>query len=152
MREHLKRLLILHEGVRPDLYKCPAGKWTIGVGHNLDANPISMRAALLILEDDVEDVEDQLDEALPWWRRLDDVRQAVLVDMAFNMGVSGLEDFVRTLRCARYGEYEQAADAMLESRWARQVPNRAKRLAQMMRTGLLPKELADPDVHGTREA
>ena len=73
----LKGDLIRDEGVVLSLYRCPAGFQTIGVGHNLDAKPISERAALVILEDDIADVIADLDLRLPWWRSLNEARQHV---------------------------------------------------------------------------
>jgi len=69
------------------------------------------------------------------------VRQRVLLDMAFNLGISGLLKFKRTLKAIRAKQYEKAAEMMLDSRWATQVGQRAKRLSKMMATGHIPPEL-----------
>jgi lysozyme len=73
--------------------------------------------------------------------QLNDVRQRVLVDMAFSMGVVGLLNFKRTLATIQAGDYQQAATMMLDSRWAKQVGQRVERLARMMATGKDPREL-----------
>ena len=127
--------LVRDEGERLQAYRCPAGKLTIGVGHNLDAKGISQAASRFILREDVADVLRELDAALPWWRSLDGTRQRVLVNMGFNLGVPGLLAFKRTLDLVRGGDYLAAAQAMLASKWARQVGARASRLALMMRDG-----------------
>ena len=73
--------------------------------------------------------------------KLDDVRQRVLLDMAFNLGVVGLLSFKRTLGVIEAGRYELAAAMMLDSKWAGQVGQRAERLSRMMATGKDPREL-----------
>lgn len=127
-----------HEGFRSSAYVDSEGFWTIGVGRLIDARRgggISKAEALFLLQNDVEKVETQLDAHVPWWRRLDDVRQRVLADMAFNLGINGLLGFKNTLASVEAGRYASAADGMLESKWASQVGRRAHRLARMMRTG-----------------
>jgi len=89
----------------------------------------------------VQEVEQALAKALPWFTQLDDVRQRVLLDMAFNLGAQGLLQFRLTLDAVRTGRYQQAATMMLESQWAGQVGQRARRLSQMMATGKDPAEL-----------
>jgi lysozyme len=137
----LVRQIELHEGIRLRPYRCTAGKLTIGVGRNLEDRGITLAEARLLLANDLADVRNGLLNALPWVAGLDDVRQRVLIDMAFNLGIQGLLDFKRTLEAVRQGRYHQAAGMMLESRWARQVGQRAQRLSQMMRDGKEPPEL-----------
>ena len=127
--------LVRDEGESLKPYRCPAGKLTIGVGHNLDAKGISPAASRFILREEVEDVKRELDAALPRWRTLTDARQRVLVNMGFNLGVPGLLAFTRTLDRINVGDYLGAAQAMLASKWARQVGPRATRLAVLMRDG-----------------
>jgi lysozyme len=123
------------EGLRLKPYHDSVGKLTIGVGHNLDDKGITEAAARFLLGEDVLEVEAQLDLVLPWWTGLDEVRQRVLANMAFNMGVQGLLQFTNTLTAVREGRYEDAASGMLASLWAKQVGPRAIRLADMMRQG-----------------
>ena len=73
---------------------------------------------------------------------MDPVRHAVVLDMAFNLGVSGLKQFKRTLALLKHGRWEAAADAMLDSLWAKQVGQRAVRLAQMVRTMNWPGDVS----------
>lgn len=77
-----------------------------------------------------------LDITLPWWVHLDDVRQDVIANMAWNLGVEGLLEFKNTLKLLQLAEFGMAADSMMKSLWAREVPRRAQRLALMMRTGV----------------
>ena len=127
-------------------YRDTVGKLTIGYGRNLDDCGITQRDAEQMLREDVEDARTALLTALPWFRRLDPVRRAVLVDMAFNLGPAGLLKFGRTLSAVEQGDYETAAVEMLDSKWAGQVGQRATRLAEMMRTGEWPA--ADVDRSG----
>ncbi len=120
------------------MYTDSTGHRTIGVGHNLDARPISPRAADTILEDDVLQTiaEIQRDQTLgPLFDTLSANRQMVLVNMAFNLGVPGLKGFKQFLGQLAQAQYDRAAEAMLNSLWARQVGMRSHRLAEMIRQG-----------------
>ena len=130
-----KELLELHEARRNRMYKCSAGFHTIGIGHNLDANPISERAIDVIFEDDLNVVMNDLTKNLPWWRTLSENRQLVLVDMCFNLGIGRLLGFKNTLKAMEEGRFEDAAGGMGQSLWATQVGSRAARLIKMMREG-----------------
>jgi lysozyme len=134
----IKPLLILHEGNRRYPYRCTAGKLTIGVGFNLDDVGLYPEEIDFILDNRVKQVRQGLVKALPWFVRLNEVRQAVLIDMAFNLGLEGLLKFKRTLGNIQNEHYELAARQMLESLWAKQVKGRAIRLSKMMRTGEWP--------------
>lgn len=137
----LIRQIELHEGIRLKPYRCTAGKLTIGVGRNLEDRGITLAEARMLLANDLTDVRNGLLNALPWVGNLDEVRQRVLIDMAFNLGLQGLLQFERTLGAVKAGEYQRAATMMLQSRWAKQVGQRAERLARMMVTGADPREL-----------
>ena len=132
--DKIRRLLKLHEGVKSKPYKCTAGFLTIGVGHNIDAKPLSNEAINQILEDDIEDALREV-EMLSFWHDLDEVRQAVLIDMCFNLGFSGLRKFSKMLEALSFGDYVEAANQMMDSRWANQVGGRSKRLGKMMVSG-----------------
>jgi lysozyme len=140
-RNAMVRQLRLHEGERLKPYRCTAGKLTIGVGRNLEDRGITRDESAMLLANDITAMETELVRALPWVTQLNEVRQRVLLDMAFNMGVVGLLNFKRTLATIQAGDYQQAATMMLDSKWARQVGQRAERLARMMMTGTDPREL-----------
>jgi lysozyme len=131
----LQKQLVLHEGVRLKPYRCTAGRLTIGIGRNLDDVGISQDEALLLLRNDIARALSAVRTELPWFDRLDNIRQRVLVDMCFNLGIDGLLAFKQTLAAIAGGDYDRAATEMLNSRWAAQVGERARRLARMMRTG-----------------
>lgn len=137
-RTLLIRELERDEGVVLHAYRDSLGKTTIGIGRLLDApGGITLAEARYLLDNDLARVELELDAHIGWWRSLDDVRQRVLMNMCFNLGIEGLLGFKRTLSDVKAGHYEQAAKDMLDSRWATQVGRRAERLAAMMRTGVV---------------
>lgn len=140
----IHRLIRLHEGLRLHPYVCTAGKITVGYGRNLTDRGLSRVEAELLLAHDLTRTERELRDAYPWVARLDVVRYAVLVDMHFNLGGEKFAQFTRTLSMIEAGDYAGAAGAMLQSRWASQVGERARRLAAMMATGTVPPEVAGP--------
>ena len=123
------------EGRRLKPYLDTVGKLTIGYGRNLEDNGITEAEADMMLANDIESHERQVHDFLPWTDSLDEVRKAVLVNMAFNMGIHTLLGFRKTLQAIHDGEYVGAAQLMLRSKWAQQVGPRAHRLALQMRTG-----------------
>jgi lysozyme len=131
----LKDELVRDEGLKLKPYRCTAGKLTIGVGRNLDDVGISASEAMLLLEHDINRVIAKLSYHLPWWSSLSENRQRVLANMAFNLGIDGLLKFKNTLSYIQNGNYSEAAKAMLESKWAKQVGERAVRLSKMMEAG-----------------
>ena len=124
--------LILHEGSRNTPYIDSVGVQTIGIGHNLH-KPLSERAILQIFQDDVADAKNDCLHAFPFFADLTEARQWVLINMCFNLGLRGLQKFTKFLAAVELGDYETAANEMLDSLWAKQVKVRARDLAQMMR-------------------
>jgi len=127
-------LIRQHEGLRLDLYQCPAGKWTIGYGHNLEANGISERIAEAILAEDIHAVEGQLRQYF-WFENLDPARKAAVTDMAFNLGISGFSKFHTMITALANGDFVLAANAAMDSKWFTQVGNRGKRIVEILRIG-----------------
>src|SRR5512146_2123994 len=112
MAEHVLNVLDQlkrDEGLRLTPYRDSVGKLTIGYGHNLDAKGITVAVAEYILHEDMLDAAEELERALPWVKSLDEPRHAVLINMAFNMGMgscergTGLLGFNRTLELIREG-------------------------------------------------
>ena len=123
------------EGLRLSVYKCTANKLTIGYGRNLEDNGISEDEAEELLLNDLARIEAALDREYLLVDTHNDARQSVLMNMAYQMGVRGLLGFKIMLGAYRGKDYSTAADEMLNSRWAKQTPGRAKRLAEQMRSG-----------------
>jgi len=152
--DKLMRQLVRHEGLRLKPYRCTAGKLTIGIGHNIDDNGlpdwlqgrnlydagITTLEAYRLLHADVAIVISKLTTKIPTvFLGLSPARKAVLVNMAFNMGVGnaqhGLLSFRNTLKHIEKSEFDAAADCMLVSKWAKQVGKRALELSRQMRFG-----------------
>lgn len=123
-----------HEGCRLKPYRDSLGVLTIGWGRNLDANGITQDEADRMLDRDLT-VAYHAVSAWAWFAQLSPGRQMVLVEMCFNLGLPKLLKFRRTLAACEAGRYDEAADAMLASKWAEQVKGRARTLAEVMRRG-----------------
>jgi len=155
-REHFIEELIKHEGLKLQVYKDTLGIDTIGIGRNLEDRGISKEEldvldiptidhiyeygiteadAVYLATNDVQIVEEELLQAHPCVDRLDSVRQLILMDMAFNMGVPRLCKFKKMWNAIHEEDYPTAAKEMLDSRWANQVKSRATKLAHAMHTG-----------------
>ena len=162
LKHSLKDQLILHEGLKLKPYKCPANKWTVGVGRNLEdvglskdeqlklfgtsnlnrkevidgllIRGISEEEALFLLDNDIKKCTADV-ERFPWFEYLDPVRQKVIVDMRFNLGLAGLKKFRKMIGHLEVGAYFDAADEMKNSKWYWEVGNRSRRLVKMMATG-----------------
>lgn len=133
----IRDLLIKHEGLRLKVYADTVGKASIGVGRNLVDKGITEAEAYLMLDNDIKEVSDKLFKTLPWASKLSENRQAVMLSMAFNMGMGGLLAFKNTLGLVESGDYPGAAKEMLQSKWAVQVGNRAIYLAKILETDSL---------------
>jgi lysozyme len=134
-REALAAGLRLDEGVRRFPYTDTVGKLTVGVGRNLSDRGLSDDEIDYLLQNDITLVIDDLNRALPWWVELSPVRQRVLANMAFNLGLSRLKGFTRMLSAMRRKDFAAAAQEMRSSKWAEQVGARAERLARLMEAG-----------------
>ena len=131
MKEQIKK----HEGLRLRMYKDTKGIATVGYGFNLEANDIPKEMAEGLFELQYKEHRLELISKKPWITKLDPVRQGILYDMAYNMGVPKLLTFVNTLRAIEEGRYADAANNMEKSLWYKQVGGRAKTLVNQMRTG-----------------
>ena len=147
--------LINHEGLVLQVYQDTLGIDTIGIGRNLEDRGITDEEledmgitldhvyqygiteadAILLAENDVQIVEDELLRAHPCVDRLDAVRQLVLIDMAFNMGVPRLCKFKKMWAAIHDEDFTTASKEMLDSRWANQVKSRSTKLAHAMYSG-----------------
>jgi len=155
-REHFIEKLIKHEGLVLQVYKDSLGIDTIGIGRNLEdrgISPIEFEDmnipniehiyeygitepdAMLLANNDIEIVEKELCDAHPCVKDLDEVRQLVLMDMAFNMGVPRLKKFVKMWNAIHEERFDLAAEEMLDSRWASQVGMRSIKLSKAMKEG-----------------
>ncbi len=140
-----KEQLTNHEGLRLKAYLDTIGVLTIGIGHNCKTSPvpgvskvgdsITKELAYEMFDQDINNHNKKVYRAIPWIEDLNPPRQAVLYNMAFNLGITGLLGFKKTLDMINREEYSNAAKGMLNSKWASQVGNRAKQLSKQMETG-----------------
>ena len=136
------------EGLRLFAYDCGNGRpvvqgstiqghVTVGWGRALDVKGITAKEAEYLFLNDIADAEEYarnfLGEAM--WQELNDPRRAAIMDMAHQIGPTGLRGFVRMREALACGAYDAAAEELLDSTYARQVPSRALRNAELLRTG-----------------
>lgn len=132
--DKVKKRLIQEESMQLFPYKCSANKLTLGVGRNIEDRGISDVTAMQMLEEDIDLCVEELARNITWWEEAPDGIQEVLIDLCFNMGISRLMLFTKTLGYMGSGEMSKAADELLNSRYATMVPNRAKRNADIIRS------------------
>ena len=133
-KENLRKTLIADEGLKLSLYKCTSGKNTIGVGRNLDDRGISEETAMQMLDEDIDLVMHEVSQSINFFHDLPDIVQQALCNLVFNMGISRFLAFKKTLVHLRNQEWDKAADELLDSKYATQLPNRSKRVADMIRS------------------
>ncbi len=112
------------------------GRLSVGFGRNLDDVGISRSEGEVLLDHDLAVAESACAKSFSWYPPLTEARQRVVVNMAFNLGLTRLRGFVKMLAAVKAGDYATAADQMLRSKWAGQVKGRADRLARVMREGV----------------
>lgn len=149
MNELIQRF-VLHEGCELKPYRCSAGYLTIGIGRNLETNPLTLEeqkvvgnwqsgitknAAFFLLKNDIARAMNDCKTQIPFWQKLDHERQYALLDMTFNLGIKGVLNFKKMLGAMGCGDWEKAAKECLNSKYATQTGQRAKRIAEIIRTG-----------------
>lgn len=127
--------LVQHEALRLKPYRCSAGKLTIGVGRNLEDKGITEQEAYMLLANDIKELQ-RSTILIAIVKPHNTVRQEVLLNMAFNLGITRFLGFKKMLAALKQDDYDEAARQMLNSRWARQVKGRAIELARWMKTGV----------------
>jgi len=142
--ERVKAKLIDEEGYREEIYKCTQGYNTVGVGHNLDANPLPINVLELLFKGkravaldelfkyDIQKVIHQLDISFSWWRDKEDDIKIFMIDFVFNVGIGTAREFKNTMRYIEQNRYKKASKGLMNSLYAKQVPNRAKRNAKLI--------------------
>lgn len=148
MEETYKKLvgaLKVHEGaVRNDsgrhlVYRCPAGKLTIGYGRNLEDLGLSEDEAKYLLENDILRCCQELAQEYPWFKELEGARRDAIINIFYNLGATKFRTFKNAIAAMERGEYRKASKEFLDSRWATQVRGRALTLADMVRTNTYPE-------------
>jgi len=131
--ERVKNTLKRHEGVRKTLYTCSSGYPTVGVGHNLQTNPLSDLAIDRILMDDIASTILDCGGSIKGFSKYPIPVQEALINLVFNMGISKVLQFKRTLKYLQGGYWIAAADELLDSNYAKQVGQRAIEVSNMIR-------------------
>lgn len=133
---NFKEFMIEHEGLRHKPYTDTEGVITIGIGFNLDIglddeeiDMIFQRRAMKAERDAINAIGARI------WARMNRERQWVLKSMAFQLGGSGLSKFKKMIAALNVEDYHTAAEEALNSKWARQTPNRAKHHSEVIRAG-----------------
>lgn len=110
------------------------GNPSIGIGRLLCApGGISQAEAVFLFGTDWAKAEADA-KTLPGYSRINAVRQGVLTEMVFQLGLNGVRKFAKMLDAIAQQDLDGAADEMLASKWAKQTPERAQRLADLMRS------------------
>jgi lysozyme len=145
MYEELSKQLTFEEGRKLKKYKCTAGHWTTGIGHNLDAKPkmrgwtipdtITDKECDAIFTVDIQDTAESLTKAYPNLRNLTPARRDALLNMAFQMGTAGVIKFRGMIAALDNKDWQRAKACALDSAWAKQTPQRAARVAHQIMTG-----------------
>jgi lysozyme len=129
------------EGLSLVIYKDSTGNDTIGYGHKLlphesqlFVNGITQAQAVVLLQNDIKNVVSHL-SIFPAFPALNDTRQRVIAEMAFNLGIEGLGGFHKMWYDLSQNDFVAASNDMLSSLWASEVKGRANELANMMKNG-----------------
>lgn len=123
------------EGLSLTPYRCTEGRLTIGYGRNLDDVGITDAEADYLLKNDLKRVVSDLKKKLAFFDDLNNARKRALVNMGFQLGVNGLMKFSKMLNALENKNWDSAAKHALDSAWAQQTPERAKRIAERLRKG-----------------
>lgn len=132
----LKKEMIEDEGLEHFIYKDSLGNDTVGIGH-LCKNGFSDAVIDLIFQEDWQKHFNFLLKSFAWFGNLNFPRKYALISMSFNLGDSGFLKFPGVISAIENKDYQKASEEMLDSLWEKQVPKRAKKLANIIKTGVL---------------
>ncbi len=136
-RQKLRNLILNHESYKQFPYNDTTGCLTIGIGRNLSDRGISQNEAFSLLDDDIIYFYSKLSQLCSYFNDLDENRKIALIDMCFNLGVHGFLGFNDLHTALEIHDYENASKAMLDSKWAQQVGERAITDANIIKTGCI---------------
>lgn len=131
--ESLKDIIKRHEGFCARAYQCPAGRWTIGYGRNIEDLGITQKEAEYLLDNDIARVELEASMRFPWFSALDPKRRDAITCMIFQLGLNRFAQFKKMIAFISIGDFNQAADEATNSLWAKQTPQRAREISDMLR-------------------
>lgn len=121
-----------NEGYSAKLYKCTAGKLTIGWGHNIEDKGISIDEAELMFKNDIYDAIHDLAKIFPDIYKMEKNVRIVLVDMMFNLGYNKFSGFKKFIEAIKNGDKETAKKEMVDSAYYKQVGKRGQKLLELL--------------------
>lgn len=134
-----------NEGLRLKPYLCPAKTLTIGYGRNIEDKGISKSEAMLLLENDLNEINNQLLAEYEFYQLLDNPRKNVLIEMVYNMGFPRFKGFKSMLKYLEKNDFYNASVEMLDSKWHRDFQTyaphtktenlRSSKLSKIMKEG-----------------
>ena len=133
MKDIIEQLKI-HEGYKPKVYKCTAGVDTIGVGFAIKDLELSEEVCDLILQEKLEALEERFEKKFDWFKTSPIEVRNVMLNMAYQLGFRGFCKFKKTIAYLEDAEWEKASVEMLDSKWAKQTPNRARELSEIIKS------------------
>jgi len=137
--EQASELIKKHEGFSNTCYKCPAGFDTIGYGRLCDQkfkdSGLTRAEGEYLLANDLTKTDKELNKNFSWYEHLDVNRKAAMIDLAYNMGITRLLGFKKTLSLLAEKKYEKAAIELLDSKYAADVGRRAVTISNIIKTG-----------------
>ena len=133
MKDIIEQLKI-HEGYKPKVYKCTAGVDTIGIGFAIKDLELSEDVCELILKEKLQALEERFEDKFDWFKTSPIEVRNVMLYMAYQLGFRGFCKFKKTLSYLENAEWESASKEMLDSKWAKQTPNRANELSEIIKS------------------
>jgi lysozyme len=122
-----------HEGFRSRCYRCTENVLTIGYGFAIKDLELDEEIAELILVRKLDKLMNRIQKKFHWWRTAEEEAKNVVVEMCYQLGVSGFSKFKKTIDYLEKKQYAKASVEMLDSRWAKQTPNRAIELSNIIK-------------------
>tara|TARA_R100000700_G_scaffold661_1_gene1769 strand:- start:66 stop:467 length:402 start_codon:yes stop_codon:yes gene_type:complete len=122
-----------HEGFRSTVYQCTQGYDTIGYGFAIKDLEIDEDMAEKILIRKIAQLESKISKKFDWYHSTPQEAKEVVINMCYQLGISGFSKFKKTIYLLETEQYEEASVEMLDSLWAKQTPRRAKELSEVIR-------------------
>ena len=133
--DKLSEMIARHEGFRKYPYKCPAGKWTVGYGHNIEDNGISEKVASTLLKIDIGIAIKEVYNIIPKLYDYAIPRQHALIDLMFNIGMPAFLTFKKMIKAIKEEDWEKASAELKDSKYYRQTRSRSKEIYKILKTG-----------------
>lgn len=149
----LKQMLTFEEGYKLKVYPDQFGYKTVGIGTNIEANnPVDIIGRSLRMGDKITSYEcdklfqycftktcKQIKQHIYFFNDLDYIRAAAIINLSYQLGIYGLLEFKRFLKCMEQKDWDGAVVELRDSKYAHQTPERCERVAQLV-MGNIPEE------------